>query len=106
LLQRSITAQTGSSSAEAWGQLNRDIDNVRAAWLRAAAGGDSATVLAMARGMMILYDIPGWVLEGAALFEPASKALRKAGAQAEAALGMTLGFQGYFLQLKRPAAGA
>jgi hypothetical protein len=55
--------------------------------------------------MMILYDIPGLVLEGTTLFERASKALRNAGA-AEAALGMTLGFQGYFLQLKRPAAGA
>jgi predicted ATPase/transcriptional regulator with XRE-family HTH domain len=106
LLQRSIAVQTGSSSAEAWGQLNRDIDNVRAAWLRAAAGGDSTTVLAMARGMMILYDIPGLVIEGAILFERASKALRSAGTQAQAALGMTLGFQGYFTQLKRPAAGA
>jgi predicted ATPase/transcriptional regulator with XRE-family HTH domain len=106
LLQRSIAAQTGSLSVEAWSHLNRNIDNVRAAWLRAASGGDSATVLAMARGLMILYDIPGWVIEGAALFERASNALRAAGAQAEAGLGMTLGFQGYFLQLKHPAAGA
>jgi len=105
LLQRSMEAQTGSS-AEAWGQLNRDIDNMRAAWLRAAGGGDSATVLAMARGLMIPYDIPGWVLEGAALFERASKALRAAGPRAHAALRMTLGLQGYFLRLKHPAAGA
>jgi predicted ATPase/DNA-binding CsgD family transcriptional regulator/DNA-binding XRE family transcriptional regulator len=106
LLQRSIGARTGGSSPEAWANLTRNIDNVRAAWIRAATTGDTATVLAMARNLMLLYDVPGWVPDGAALFERAAAALRAVGVTADAALGVTLGFQGYFLQLTRPAAGA
>ena len=79
---------------------------MRAVWLRAAASGDSATVLAMARGLMILYDIPGLGAgRGRAVRARVEGAARR-WPRAHAALGMTLGFQGYFLQLKRPAAGA
>ncbi len=105
LIQRSIAAHIAGSSPDAWSNLTRNIDNIRVAWVWATNNGDSTTILAMARSLMILYDIPGWVAEGATLFERASAALRAAGVQPNAALGMTLACQGYFLQLMRPAAG-
>ncbi|HEU5101453.1 MAG TPA: helix-turn-helix domain-containing protein, partial [Roseiflexaceae bacterium] len=106
LLQRSIAAQTGGASPEALANLTRNIDNVRAVWIRAAVAGDTTTVLAMARNMMILYDMPGRVLDGAALFERAAAMLRASGVSSGAALGVTLGYQGYYVQLTRPSAGA
>jgi predicted ATPase/DNA-binding NarL/FixJ family response regulator/transcriptional regulator with XRE-family HTH domain len=106
LLQRSIAAQTGGASPEALANLTRNIDNVRAVWIRAAAEGDTATVLAMARNMVILYDMTGRVADGAALFERAAAMLRARGVTAGAALGVALGYQGYYVQLARPAAGA
>jgi len=56
---------------------------------------------------MIFYDGQGWILDGAALFEQAAAALRAAQAPSEAALGVTLGYQGYFLlRAGRPLAAA
>ena len=104
LLQRSIATGTGGSSPEAWANLFGNIDNLRAAWTRAAAAGDTATVMGMARGLMLLYDLRGWRLDGAALFERAAEALRGAGRRADAARGVALGFQGYFMMLQQPAA--
>jgi predicted ATPase/DNA-binding NarL/FixJ family response regulator/transcriptional regulator with XRE-family HTH domain len=106
LLQRSIAAQTGGASPEALANLTRNVDNVRAVWIRAAAAGDTTTVLALARNMMILYDMTGRVLDGAALFERAAAMLRASGVTAGAALGVTLGYQGYYVQLAHPSAGA
>jgi predicted ATPase/DNA-binding NarL/FixJ family response regulator/transcriptional regulator with XRE-family HTH domain len=106
LLQSSIAAQTGGASPEALASLTRNIDNVRAVWIRSATAGDTTTVLAMARNLMILYDMTGRVLDGAALFERAATMLRAGGVTAGAALGVTLGNQGYYVQLANPSAGA
>jgi predicted ATPase/DNA-binding NarL/FixJ family response regulator/transcriptional regulator with XRE-family HTH domain len=97
LLQNTITKQTGGSSPEAWTKAAGDIENGRVAWMHAATTGDTALVLAMARALMIVYDVQGWVLDGATLFEQAAAALRASQASSEAALGVTLGYQGYFL---------
>ncbi len=106
LLQRSIATGTGGSSPAAWANLFGNIDNLRAAWTRAAAAGDTATVMGMARGLMLLYDLRGWRLDGAALFGGAAEALRGAGPRADGARGAVLGLQGYFMILQQPAAAA
>jgi predicted ATPase/DNA-binding NarL/FixJ family response regulator len=102
LLERSIATHTGSSSPEALAGLMRDIDNVRASWMRAASSGDSAAVRRMARSFMLLYDIQGWFGDGAALFERAAAALRAWAPASDLARGMLLGIQGYFLVLSQP----
>ena len=98
LLQRAINAHTGGSSPEAWAQVIGDIDNVRAAWTRAVATGDTAALLGMTRGLLILYDHFGWARDGVAVFGHAAEALRSFGPPADAARGLILGTQGYFLQ--------
>ena len=97
MLQRSIASQTGGAAPEAWAALIGNIDNLRAAWAWATANGDSATVMSMARGLMILYDSQGWLLDGATLLGRAADSLRAAAPEALAARGLVLGWQGYFL---------
>jgi predicted ATPase/DNA-binding CsgD family transcriptional regulator/transcriptional regulator with XRE-family HTH domain len=104
LLQRTVSQQTGGSSLKAWASLGRELDNVRAAWTWAAAAGDTATVRGMARGLMLLSDQYGWRLDTAELFAQAAESLRPFGPAANAARGLALGLQGYFLLLVRPAA--
>jgi predicted ATPase/DNA-binding XRE family transcriptional regulator len=97
LLQRSLGAQTGEPSPTAWAILTRDIDNLRAAWTRAATTGAAETMLAMAPGLMTFYDYRGWLLDGATLFGRAADTLQAAGQAFDAARGLCLGVQGYFL---------
>ena len=59
------------------------------------AGGDGATLTAMLRGMWIVYDSRGWLLDGAALFGDAVDAMRAAGAGV--LRGSLLSLHGYFL---------
>ena len=49
LLQRSIDSQTRRSTPGARGDLNHNLDNLRAAWTRAAARGDTVALAAMSR---------------------------------------------------------
>jgi predicted ATPase/DNA-binding XRE family transcriptional regulator len=95
LLQRSLGAQTGEPAPTTWAILTRDIDNLRAAWTRAATAGAAATVLVMVPGLMTLYDYQGWLLDGATLFGRAADALQAAGQAFDAARGLCLGVQGY-----------
>jgi tetratricopeptide (TPR) repeat protein len=97
LIQRMITRQTGGSSPEGWAMLAHNSENGRAAWMHAATIGDAALVLAMARGLMIFYDVRGWVREAVALFAEAVAALRAQASSADVALGVALSHQGYFL---------
>lgn len=97
LLQRSIEQQTGGASPESWAGLVRDIDNLRVAWMRAAASGDTTTVMEMARGLALLYDTQGWLSDGARLFEREAETFRRAAPEALAAQGLLIGWQGYFL---------
>jgi predicted ATPase/DNA-binding NarL/FixJ family response regulator/DNA-binding XRE family transcriptional regulator len=96
LLQRSIAAQTGESLPGAWLALTENIDNLRAAWTWAATTGDSATVIGMARGLSLLYDNQGWLLDAAMLFGRAAELLRTS-PETMVARGLVLGWQGYFL---------
>ncbi|MFL5807379.1 MAG: helix-turn-helix domain-containing protein, partial [Roseiflexaceae bacterium] len=96
LLQRSIDPKTGRSTPNARSDLNRDLENLRAAWTRAAGRGDTAALAAMSRGFWILHDERGWLHDGAALFGAAAEALRPV-ASADALCGFILGLQGYFL---------
>jgi len=97
LLQRSLGAQTGEPAPATWAILTRDIDNLRVAWTRAATTGAAETVLAMAPGLMTFYDYRGWLLDSATLFGRAADALQAAGQASDAARGLCLGIQGYFL---------
>jgi predicted ATPase/DNA-binding NarL/FixJ family response regulator len=97
LVQRSIEAQTGGSMPEGWAALSENIDNIRSAWMRAAASGNDAIVIGMARGISLLYDTHGWLLDGAVLFGRAAEALHAASPDALAAQGFVIGWQGYFL---------
>lgn len=96
LLQRLIAPETGSYTPEARSQLNREIDNLRVAWARAAAAADTPALAAMARGFWVLYDDHGWLLGGAELFGSAAEALRAAGDGATLRAHL-LGSQAYFL---------
>jgi predicted ATPase/DNA-binding NarL/FixJ family response regulator/transcriptional regulator with XRE-family HTH domain len=97
LLQNTISKHTGGSSPAAWANLAGNIENGRAAWMHGVTTGDTARILGMARGLMIFYDVQGWVLDGVALFEQAASALRAMDAGSDAALGVMLSYQGYFL---------
>jgi predicted ATPase/DNA-binding XRE family transcriptional regulator len=97
LLQRSIDVRTGASTPEARAQLDRDLDNLRAAWAQAGAAGDGATLMAMARGMHIIYDGHGWLIDGAALFGAAVDALGSHSGAPGDTLGRLMAMQGYFL---------
>jgi ATP/maltotriose-dependent transcriptional regulator MalT len=69
--------------------------------------GDTAALLTMLRGMMVLYEHHAWWIDGAALFGHAADTLHAHGEPAHAARGQILGTQGYFLlRSGRPAAGA
>ncbi len=57
----------------------QNIDNLRAAWMRAATLGDAPTLIAMARSLNLLYDVHGWTHEGVLLFGRAAEALRSLG---------------------------
>jgi predicted ATPase/DNA-binding CsgD family transcriptional regulator len=105
LLRRCINAQTGGSTPEAWAALARDSDNLRAAWTHAVDTADEAALLAMARGICVLYDSHGWHREGAALFERAAQALQQAEVS-DTVCGLVLGYQGYFLLWSGQAAAA
>ena len=96
LLRHCIDTQTSSSAPEAWAALSRDSDNVRVAWARAVDAADEAALLALARGISVLYDNRGWNREGAMLFERAAQSLQQAGAS-DTVRGLALGYQGYFL---------
>jgi predicted ATPase/DNA-binding CsgD family transcriptional regulator/DNA-binding XRE family transcriptional regulator len=96
LLQRSIDPTTGRSTPNARSDLNHNLENLRAAWMRAAGRGDTAALAAMSRGFWILHDERGWLHDGAALFGAAADALRPV-ASADALHGFILGLQGYFL---------
>ena len=94
-LQRSIDPHTEPAAPSDVLDLAPDLDNVRAAWTRAVAGGDTAALAAMSRGVWIVYNNRGWLHDGALLFGAAAAALRAAGA--DALRGSLLGLQGYFL---------
>ena len=72
LIQRSINPQMGRATPDARSELNRNLDNLRAAWVRAAVRGDTAALAAMSRGLWILHDERGWLHDGAALFGAAA----------------------------------
>jgi predicted ATPase/DNA-binding CsgD family transcriptional regulator/DNA-binding XRE family transcriptional regulator len=97
LLQRSIVTQTGGSVPEHWTALIENIDNLRAAWMWAATSGNGTIVSDMVRGMTLLYDLHGWLLDGATLFGRVTAALRAAAPDTLAAQGLVIGWQGYFL---------
>jgi predicted ATPase/DNA-binding CsgD family transcriptional regulator/DNA-binding XRE family transcriptional regulator len=97
LLQRSIDAQTGAFTPEERATLDRNIDNLRAAWFQAAAAHDLEALATMARGLRVFYDSHGWLQDGAALYGVAADALREAGPEATAMRGLALGLQGFFL---------
>jgi ATP/maltotriose-dependent transcriptional regulator MalT len=96
LLQRSIDPKSGRSTPNTRSDLNRNLENLRAAWTRAAERHDTAALAAMSRGFWILHDERGWLHDGAALFGAAADALRSV-ASAAALRGTILGLQGYFL---------
>lgn len=97
LLQKLIDTRTGAATVEARTALNRDIDNLRAAWTRAAEAGDLAALTDMIRGFWVLYEANGWLVEGATLFGHAAAALRHAPAEAAGVRGYLLVQQSAFL---------
>jgi predicted ATPase/DNA-binding XRE family transcriptional regulator len=97
LLQQAIAPDTGASTLEARAALGREIDNLRAAWAGAASRGDTASVTAMLRGMVVLYEHNGWLQEGAQLFGAAADALGSAGSAANGLRGYLRIQQGSFL---------
>lgn len=97
LLRRALDSRTGASSIGAQASISAEIDNLRAAWAQAASSGDTAALVAMARGLRLIYDNHGWLHDGALIFGQALGALRAAGLPAGPAQPLLLGFQSYFL---------
>lgn len=96
LTARSIDPHTGAPTSEGRAALDRNIDNIRAAWANAAATHNGAALGMLMRTLWILYDDHGWIHEGVPLFGSAADALRGV-AEAAAVRGHVLGIQGYFL---------
>jgi len=96
LLRHCLSEQGGETTPEVWARLAREGENLRAAWERAATAGDGATVLAMAPGLMTLYDYQGRLQEAVSIFGRAAEALASVGEAGTAARGLCLGVQGYF----------
>jgi predicted ATPase/DNA-binding CsgD family transcriptional regulator len=97
LLQRAVASSAPLGAPEAGNPLG-ELDNLRAVWWRAAQRGDGAALVAMARGLWVIYIDRGWLLDGAALFGGAAERVAQSGATTDASLrGLLLGLQGYFL---------
>lgn len=76
LLQRAVSGRTGAVQTLERKRLTHEIDNLRAAWMWATSSGDLATLRSMVRGVWVLYEANGWILEGAALFDETAEALQ------------------------------
>lgn len=79
-----------------WRRVQTDMDNIHAAWSLAVDTRNAATLQAMVRGLMTLFDAQGAGQEGIVLLERAAEAL-KADAAAVGARGRILGWLGYLL---------
>ncbi len=97
LLQRSIDGRTGALTVEARAGLNREVDNLRAAWLGAATNADAVALMRMSRGMWVLHEANGWLTGGAAVFGLAAGALRDAPVAVPGVQGYMLVQQGAFV---------
>jgi len=80
----------------------REIDNIRAAWRWITSHRKSTEIQKCLYSLWCLYQGPGLLQEGEAIFEDAVKALRvecseRADEEQMAALGLALRVQGYFV---------
>lgn len=99
LLQQAINPITAASTAELHMLLDRNIDNVQAAWAWAVQTSQKSTLVTMFRSMWILYDSRDWPHAGVTLFEQAA-ATMPLSSQSSAIIslhGHLLGMQGFFL---------
>lgn len=90
----------GADQAAATAAIGAEIDNLRAAWPRAAAGGLLADLERAGEVLHWFYEFRSWLQEGAALLAEGLELLRRAGpgddrATYERAVGRLLGHQGY-----------
>lgn len=95
LLANGIDSKTGNSTAEARATIQRNIENIRAAWVRASEIHDSAAIVSMMVPLRIWYDNNSWLQPGATLFGQAAEAFRTA--ETHVLYGYLLAIQGYFL---------
>jgi tetratricopeptide (TPR) repeat protein len=80
----------------------REIDNIRAAWRRATAGGRTTVIQRSMGGLFQLCQGPGLLQEGEALYADAVTALRaqvmgSSDRGAQAVLGLALAMQAFFV---------
>lgn len=106
LLQHPEQLLTENSSQTALGVLVQHIDNLRAAWDYAIRSTKQEAILAMVRGLVLIYDQQAWLQEGHIFFEQAAISVQRAGLQQDAALGVLIGYQGYFTFFNNPAYAA
>lgn len=102
LLQRTVNPQTTEPNNASLVLLIQNIGNLRAAWNYAVSHADQETILAIARGLVLIYDQQAWLHDGVLLFERARASLQTAGIHTGAALGVVTGYQGYFEFFIRP----
>ena len=96
LVGRCIDLRTAASTPEGRATLDRNIDNLRAAWGQAIATHNAAALGLLLRAFWILYDDHGWLHDAVTLFGRAAAALQGTHG-AEAVRGHLLGLQSYFL---------
>ena len=87
----------GHRQKTALGEIENDLDNVRAAWDYWIEVTNFAELQKFLHSFWVVYDIRGWYLAGIELFERAVEVARKATTEeAQAVLGWLLAVQGLY----------
>ncbi|HEX8684160.1 MAG TPA: tetratricopeptide repeat protein [Ardenticatenaceae bacterium] len=99
LLERRYGALRGPEQRATLDELQRDVDNARAAWDVAVKQGSVGVMRRAARGLALFYELNNWFHEGEAAFARVVPVLERGVAEsgdARVALGLALMFQGVF----------
>jgi predicted ATPase len=111
LLQRRRADLRGSHQQEALAEINQEVENIRAAWRRAATADDIDLIERAIEGLFLFYEMRSWFSEGAEAFAQAAARLSELHAasptqQTRRVWGKLLGRQGWCtFQVGRQAEG-
>ncbi len=88
----------GDRQLLALGEIEADIENVRAAWRHSLDHGSSSQTLKFIKGMWQVHYIRGWNLAGTKFFAEATSIQKKKEDEDDLALrALAMAFQGYFM---------
>lgn len=96
LLQRAVLGQGVALALTAQAVVERNHENLHAAWARVVADGSAEAIIGMAHALWLLYESTGRVEEGLARFGQAITVVGQRAGMA-GATGLLRGLQGYYL---------